>query len=49
MNETGDLLFLTSEDVDLGRTEWDIKFMSKSFVENLGDKLIDDQMKILSV
>jgi len=46
MNEADDSLILTSEDIVLDRTEWGIKFMSKSFVENLGDKFIDDQMKI---
>jgi len=46
MNEADDSLILTSKDIVLDRTEWGIKFMSKSFVENLGDKFIDDQMKI---
>jgi polyisoprenoid-binding protein YceI len=46
LNEADDSLILTSEDIILDRTEWGIKFMSKSFVENLGDKFIDDQMKI---
>ncbi|WP_127846615.1 YceI family protein [Psychroflexus aestuariivivens] len=37
---------LMSDEIVLDRTEWGIKFMSKSFVDNLGDKFIDDNIKI---
>jgi polyisoprenoid-binding protein YceI len=46
LSKADDSLVLTSDKIVLDRTEWGIKFMSKSFVENLGDKFIDDQMKI---
>lgn len=46
MNAADDSLLLTSEEIILDRTEWGIKFMSKSFVENLGDNFVSDQMKI---
>lgn len=46
MNDADESLLLTSEEIILDRTEWGIKFMSKSFVENLGDNFVSDQMKI---
>ncbi|MFD0933368.1 YceI family protein [Psychroflexus salinarum] len=46
MNKTDDSLMLTSDEVILDRTEWGIKFMSKSFIENLGDNFVSDEMKL---
>ena len=46
MNEADNSLMLTSQNIVLDRTEWGIKFMSKSFIENLGDNFVSDQMKI---
>ena len=46
VNEEDESLVLTSDEIILDRTEWGIKFMSKSFVENLGDNFISDQIKI---
>lgn len=46
MNESDNSVMLTSDEIVLDRTEWGIKFMSKSFVENLGDNFVSDQMKI---
>ncbi|MBZ9628097.1 YceI family protein [Psychroflexus sp. CAK57W] len=46
MNEADDSLVLLSDDIILDRTEWGIKFMSKSFIENLGDNFVSDEMKI---
>lgn len=46
MNEADDSLMLTSDEIILDRTEWGIKFMSKSAIENLGDNFISDQIKI---
>lgn len=46
MNETDNSVVLTSDEVVLDRTEWGIKFMSKSFIENLGDNFVSDEMKI---
>lgn len=37
---------MMSDEIVLDRTEWGIKFMSKSFVEGLGDKFIDDNINI---
>lgn len=46
MNDNDNSVVLTSEEVVLDRTEWGIKFMSKSFIENLGDNFVSDEMKI---
>ncbi|SDG71362.1 YceI family protein [Psychroflexus sediminis] len=46
MNEADASLVLTSDEIVLDRTEWGIEFMSKSFVENLGDNFINDEIKI---
>lgn len=46
MNDSDNSVMLTSEEVVLDRTEWGIKFMSKSFIENLGDNFVNDDMKI---
>lgn len=46
MNDADDSLILTSEEIVLDRTEWGIEFMSKSFVENLGDNFISDEIKL---
>jgi polyisoprenoid-binding protein YceI len=46
MNESDNSIMLTSDEIILDRTEWGIKFMSKSFIENLGDNFVNDQMKI---
>ena len=46
MNASDNSLMLSSEEIVLDRTEWGIKFMSKSFIENLGDNFVSDQMKI---
>ena len=46
MNEADNSLMLTSQNIVLDRTEWGIKFMSKSFIENLGDNFVSDQMNI---
>lgn len=46
MNEADKSIVITSDDVVLDRTEWGIKFMSKSFIENLGDNFVNDDMKI---
>jgi len=46
MNSADNSLMLTSDEIVLDRTEWGIKFMSKSFIENLGDNFVSDQMNI---
>lgn len=46
MNEADDSIVMTSDEIVLDRTEWGIKFMSKSFIENLGDNFVNDDMKL---
>lgn len=46
MNDSDNSVVLTSDEIVLDRTEWGIKFMSKSFVENLGDNFVSDEMKL---
>ena len=46
MNDTDGSVMLTSDEIVIDRTEWGIKFMSKSFIENLGDNFVSDEMKI---
>lgn len=36
----------STADFDIDRTQWDIKFRSGKFFENLGDKLINDEFNI---
>ncbi len=35
-----------SADINLDRTQWDIKYRSSKFFENLGDKLISDEFTV---
>lgn len=37
---------LTSETFTINRSKWGIKYKSKSFFENLGDKFINDDMEV---
>jgi polyisoprenoid-binding protein YceI len=45
-NEAENSMQLISDEIIIDRTEWGIKFMSKSFIENLGDNFVSDDMKI---
>ena len=42
----GDKMMLKSETFELDRTKWDVNYGSKSIFPNLGDKFINDTMKI---
>lgn len=42
----GDKMMLKSEAFELDRTKWDVNYGSKSIFPNLGDKFINDTMKI---
>jgi len=42
----GDRLLLKSDTFKIDRSKWDIKFKSKSFFDDLGDKFIDDDMEL---
>ena len=45
-NEDEGVMEFISDEIVIDRTEWGIKFMSKSFIENLGDNFVSDAMKI---
>tara|TARA_R110000823_G_scaffold311718_2_gene437600 strand:+ start:10250 stop:10903 length:654 start_codon:yes stop_codon:yes gene_type:complete len=42
----GDKMMLKSETFEIDRTKWDVNYGSKSVFPNLGDKFINDAMKI---
>ena len=42
----GENMLVKSEPFKIDRSKWDIKFKSKSFFENLGDKFIYDEMEL---
>ena len=42
----GDKMMLKSETFEIDRTKWDVNYGSKSIFPNLGDKFINDAMKI---
>lgn len=42
----GKMMLVKSEPFTIDRSKWDIKFKSKSFFENLGDKFIYDDMEL---
>ncbi|WP_452222955.1 YceI family protein [Lacinutrix chionoecetis] len=42
----GDMITLTSDEFTIDRTEFDIKYNSGKFAENLGDKMILDDVKL---
>lgn len=46
VNETGDMLELTSEAFTIDRTKWDVRYGSKTIFDNLGDKFINDEMEL---
>ncbi|OIQ19409.1 YceI family protein [Lacinutrix sp. MedPE-SW] len=46
VNINGDSMTITSDEFTIDRTEWDIKYNSGKFAENLGDKMIKDNVKL---
>jgi|SRR5690606_21894905 len=42
----GDKMMLKSETFEIDRTKWDVNYGSKSIFPNLGDKFINDEIKI---
>ncbi|MBT8273978.1 MAG: YceI family protein [Bacteroidia bacterium] len=42
----GDQLTLTSETFTIDRSKWDVKYGSKSFFDDLGDKFINDDIEL---
>lgn len=41
-----DMLMLTSETFTIDRSKWNVKYGSKSFFDNLGDKFINDDIEL---
>ncbi len=46
VTQSDDKVTLTSESFSIDRTKWDIKYGSKSFFDNLGDKFIKDNIDL---
>ena len=44
----GDNMTLTSEEFSIDRSKWDVRYGSKSFFDNLGDKFINDNIELKS-
>lgn len=44
--ENGDTLTLTSETFTIDRSKWNVKYGSKSFFDDLGDKFINDDVEL---
>ncbi|WP_347922432.1 YceI family protein [Pontimicrobium sp. SW4] len=45
-SEKDDIFTLTSETFTIDRSKWDVKYGSKSFFDNLGDKFINDDIEL---
>lgn len=46
VNETGDMLELSSEAFTIDRSKWEVKYGSKTFFDNLGDRFINDDIEL---
>ena len=46
VSESGDQVTLTSETFTIDRSKWDVRYGSKSFFDNLGDKFINDDIEL---
>lgn len=46
VSQNGDMLTLTSESFTIDRSKWEVKYGSKSFFDNLGDKFINDDIEL---
>lgn len=46
VNENGDTVTITSDKFSIDRSKWNIKYGSKSFFDDLGDKFINDDMEL---
>ncbi|MEZ4797536.1 MAG: YceI family protein [Flavobacteriaceae bacterium] len=46
ISEEGDTFTLTSEMFTIDRSKWNVKYGSKSFFDNLGDKFINDDIEL---
>ncbi len=46
VSQNEDTLTLTSDSFTIDRSKWDVKYGSKSFFDNLGDKFINDEIEL---
>lgn len=46
MSSEGDMLTLTSETFTIDRSKWNVKYGSESFFDNLGDKVISNDIEL---
>tara|TARA_R110002012_G_scaffold64308_2_gene169032 strand:- start:1154 stop:1807 length:654 start_codon:yes stop_codon:yes gene_type:complete len=46
VSENNDTITITSESFSVDRSKWNIKYGSKSFFDDLGDKFINDDMEL---
>ncbi len=46
VKENGDTLSITSETFTINRSKWNVKYGSKSFFDDLGDKFINDDIEL---
>ena len=46
VNEGADSVTITSETFTIDRSKWDVKYGSKSFFDDLGDKFINDDIEL---
>ena len=46
MSTEGDMLTLTSETFTIDRSKWNVKYGSESFFDNLGDKVISNDIEL---
>ena len=46
ITEADGVITLTSPEFKINRTLWDVKYGSKSFFDDLGDKFIDDEIAL---
>lgn len=46
IDQNGDSIAITSETFTIDRSKWNVKFGSKSFFDNLGDKFVNDGIEL---
>lgn len=46
VTEDGDSVTITSEAFTIDRTKWDVRYGSKTFFDNLGDRFINDDIEL---
>ena len=46
VSNEGDMMSITSEAFTIDRSKWNVKYGSKSFFDDLGDKFINDEIEL---